>query len=97
MSSLLKLEDAGIQIVTSFLKNFSQLQSATKIVLSKFDKLNWQGEKRSEFECLEVVIHQWENKKGRYSPTWQSLLQVISTEMNLKKLGKRLEDYLTGE
>lgn len=96
ISSLHKLEDAGIKVVTSCLDNFSSLQSAVGIVLSKKNKVNWRGEQRSELECLEVVVRRWGLRKGHHPPNWRSLLQVVS-EMGLKGLSQQLENYLTGE
>lgn len=97
ISSLHKLENAGIKIVTSFLENFSCLQTATGIVLEDYAKENWFGNQRHDIECLDIVINRWESSKGQYPANWKSLLHVVSEKMNLKELSQQIEKYLTGK
>ena len=81
MSSLTKLEAAGIKVVTALQDNIEYLGN----------KIYHFG------DSVENVTEQWEVRDTeRQNPpmTWRSLLNIISQGMNMRELSQQLEDYL---
>ena len=83
ISSLLRLEHAGVKVVTALQDNIAQLQSELWP-----EGINQEG--LSKRECLELVIERWEPR------TWASLFETIA-KMNLTGLDQQIEDCLAGK
>lgn len=85
MGALCRLENAGIQVLTSLAEgdNYEKIGRAVKI--------------RNFSNRVEVVIDQWLLEKSPVlPPTWRSLYQVLR-ELNLKELSQQIEEFLTSE
>ena len=89
MSSLNRLQLAGINIVTSLLGNLTQLQSVIGITSTE-NKLN-------TMNCLEIVIDKWSNGQGHYPPTWRSLVEKVLGAINLNELSQQILEYMDGK
>ena len=88
MAALCKLEDAGIQVVTSLTTAHKQLARAAKVTLDE-------EEHTSPKENVEMIIRQWTHGKGHaFPPTWRSLYQVLG-DLGLKELGQQIEEFFT--
>ena len=86
VSSLLRLEHAGVKVVTALLNNIVQLQTAVDIAWQ--EGVDWEGLSKDVF--LEMMIEHWEPR------TWASLFKTIAI-MNLPGLDQQIEDCLTGK
>ncbi len=62
MSSLHKLEHAGINVVTSLEKIHAQVMTAAAINLDEYNQY------LSNSECLEIVIRGWKPENSRLPP-----------------------------
>ena len=83
MSSLTRLEAAGVKVVTALRHNIDYLNTEL-------------GLYENSVQC---VIKQWEYRRRQAvkdcpPKTWRSLLRILSQEMNLRELSQRIEDYL---
>ena len=85
MSSLHRLEKAGINIVTSLVENLSQVMSAAGIYLNT--ELYENGT-----DCLKIVIGKWESGNSLIPPTWKSLLDILK-DLHLEDLSLLIKIY----
>ena len=91
MSSLKKLETAGITIISSLSAACEQLRALLSIILDQ----QVQVKEQNMAKQLQGIIDEWILGKGRYPPTWKSLLEILAS-MDLKSLSEHTEDYLRG-
>ena len=96
MSSLSKLEEANIPIVTALksVDTLKQLVSAARITLTEEDK-----EKLDENFCeddIDIVIERWLTGASLLPPTWRSLHDVLR-QINMAELSQQIVEFLSGE
>ena len=87
MSSLTKLEAAGIKVVTALQDNIDYLE--TKLLPAHL---------LGHLDSVQSVVEQWKDYmlSGKEAPppmTWRLLLHILSQGMNLKELSQKIEDY----
>ena len=93
MSALWKLEDAGIQVMTSLAKVHRQLIRATRVSLDQVAQTEYI--QSSPGECAELVIREWTvQEDSDFPPTWRALYQVLE-KLDLAELSLQIEEYLT--
>ena len=88
MSSLTRLEAAGIKVVTALRDNIDYLKRKLGLLAARPYSIN-------------SVVKKWEvsalsGQKAVKAPppmTWRSLLQILSQGMNLKDLSQQIEDF----
>lgn len=97
LRNLSRLDGAGIEICKSLAKGLPQLESLVGITLSLEEREDDMFGPYSNMECLNKVIHRWEDGQGFCLPTWRSLLEDIMQKMNLQELSQKMEDYLNCE
>ena len=85
MSSLTRLEAAGIEVVKALHRNMSKLEKTLGI---------YGNPDRNASNLVLEVVEQWEDRGGYPPRTWRTLLDIISQGMNLRELGQQIEDYL---
>ncbi len=90
MSSLSKLEGAGMNIATLLSRNISRLASC---VLD--ENVNQQLMQRHN-KPLERIINLWKSGRSNRSATWRTLLETL-LELNLVELSLQIEEYFSGE
>ena len=83
ISSLARLEAAGIKVVSALRDNFDCLKKTLGLTASK-----------DVAETVEHVMELWEGKKDSVPMTWRKLLQIVSQVMDLKELSQQIENYL---
>ena len=82
MSSLTRLEAAGIKVVTALQDNIDYLK--TEIGLSTSQNV----------DSVQRVIEWWEEKRDNCPPiTWRTWLDILSKVMSLRELNQ-IEEYL---
>ena len=94
MSSLCKLEEAGIHVVQSLGKIKQQFKMRAKINLTDGAKLLLSDPNPEK--CVEILIDQWESGRSRHPPNWRCFLDVLK-ELKLEELSHKIEDYFYGE
>ena len=90
MSSLTRLEAAGIKVVTALRDNIKYLRRKLSLPAHQYS-----------VDSVQSVVEQWEVIKDymfirqEIPPpmTWRSLLHILSKGMNLKELSQQIEDY----
>ena len=98
MSALCRLENKGIQVLTSLGILQRQLMVAAKITFiakagSEYKKLRSNESK----DAVEVIIRQWIlGDNSALPPTWRSLHQVLR-ELGLEELSQEIEEFLSSE
>lgn len=93
MSSLCRLEAAGIPVVTSLAKNITQFIEAYGITL---DERCMEVVDLESAEGVEVVLHQWGLMERPHPLSWSMLFEVLR-KLYLEDLSLQIEDYLTSE
>ena len=89
LSSLAKLEAAGVLILSALEKRCTLLAEKTGLV-------DYTLTNTSPREALEWILSGWHNAWTSCEPTWRSLLEVLK-KMNLEDLAQEILEYLNGE
>ena len=77
MSALFRLEDAGVEVVTSLADVHQQLAEATKVSLDEIAQTEYN--QSNPMECVELVIRKWTSGESlTLPPTWRSLYAVLA-------------------
>ncbi len=88
MSSLSKLEAAGIHILSALEEQVTPLAEITGV--------QWPiSHGYTARQCLSIILDNWEDGKGTRPPTWRSFMEVLR-ELNLEVLGEEIAQYLSG-
>lgn len=97
MSSLSRLEEANIPIITALTpkETLSQLVSAAGITLDEEDQTKLADE-LCKNEWVEVVIDRWHSGASKLPPTWKSLHDTLRA-INLADLSQEIVDFLSGK
>ena len=92
MSSLSRLEDAGIGVVTSLAKVHNEVMSAAGITLDVESQVRMYMIGSKDIDFLEIIISRWESGCSRYPPTWKPLHDILN-KLNLKHLSQQIEAH----
>ena len=93
MSALCRLENKGIQVLTSLAACHKKLTEAAKVTFT--GRANFEYKHSSS--KLEIVIRHWTlGENPTLPPTWRSLYQVLR-ELGLEELSQQIEEFLSGE
>ena len=103
MSSLSRLEEAGIPVVTSLTSHQTQLTAAAGIIMCEEaqDEVMYYQEQLSQeklsivdynYRLLDIVLGQW-YQKSKLPPTWTSLHHILK-QLKLDNLCQQIEDFL---
>ena len=80
-SALSRLEDTGLQIVSSLDNVCTELKDILGL---------------NKLLIVREVISEWVSGRSHHPPTWRTLLDILR-KLDLVELSQQIEDYLSGD
>ena len=95
MSSLSKLEEKGLKVVSALDKVYKKFAAVVGVTLNNIENLLKFMEREYNISArgmhMETVMSAWLREKH---PTWRTLLEVLK-KLNFEELSQDIEEYLS--